>query len=241
MEHKIGEVFEVNGIKVMAKSSNEDCSGCAFLKDHHCSENDKIESCYSELRKDRTEVIFVEVKDNNTSNNKNMETRNIKISLNTAKEWFKGSDETLKKLALQAYKEEELKDGLPNSWEEFCYRNKCFKDEVYIGAGSDIVNHEILGGRAPKTDRNLLSSYKSAEAHIALMQLEILRDCYRDGFKPDWEDSNIVKYTILNEGNKLIKGKAWICSRFLSFQSEELCDKFFDNFKDLIEIAKDKI
>ena len=175
------------------------------------------------------------------NNNKDMETRNIKIDLKTAKEWFDGSDETLKKLALQAYKEEELTDSLPNSWEEFCDTNKCLKGEVYIRADSRIVNHEILGGRAPKTDRNLLPSYKSAEAHLALMQLERLRDCYRNGWEPDWEDADTTKYSIFNFRNKLKKERAWEWSRLLSFQTIELRDKFFDNFKDLIEIAKDLI
>ena len=169
-----------------------------------------------------------------------MEKRNIKLDIKTAKEWFKGGEETLKKLALQAYKEEELEDNLPNSWEEFCYRNKCFKGEAYIGAGSDIVNHEIFGGRALKTDRNLLPSYKSAEAHLALMQLEQLRDCYRDGWEPDWENDE-HKHIICNYRNKVGMSIADGLSQFLSFPTIELCTKFHDNFKDLIETAKDLI
>lgn len=241
MEHKLGEVFEDGGVKLMVEKETNQCHGC-FFRDKNCiiaRNNSDVGHCSDIFRRDKNSVIFVKVKDN-IKNNKDMETRNIKLDLNTAKEWYKGSDETLKKLALQAYKEEELKDNLPNSWEEFCYRNKCFKGEAYIGAGSDIVNHEIFGGRAPKTDRNLLPSYKSAEAHLALMQLERLRDCYRDGWEPDWTDDN-NKYVIHNSRNVVIKEKTRRRGRFLSFPTQELCDKFFDNFKELIETAKDKI
>ena len=142
-----------------------------------------------------------------------METRNIKISLNTAKEWFNGSDETLKKLALQAYKEGELKDNLPKTWEEFC----------------TLFVHEV-------------PSEKKAKAHSALFQLEQLRDCYRDGWKPDWGNIDLHKYVIYNFKNKIIFNTDIDgTSHFLSFPTMELCEKFYNNFKDLIETAKDFI
>lgn len=48
-----------------------------------------------------------------------MNTRNIRISLEQAREWFKGDNETLKKLALTAYTEEELQ---PYSYNEIAYK-----------------------------------------------------------------------------------------------------------------------
>ena len=239
MEHKLGEVFENGGVKLMVEKSIRGCDGCAFqiiTGKILCAANGNMEDCRPSSRKDKTNVIFVKVNDN-----KNMETRNIKIDLKTAKEWFNGKDETLKKLALQAYKEEELNGDLPNSWEEFCKTHEVVETEYCIDNFSDIVSNDPIHSRRERSHRNLLPSYKSAEGHLALMQLEQLRDCYRNGWEPDWEDSHIEKYTILNGGNKIIQERAWHWSRFLSFPTKELCDKFFDNFKDLIEIAKDKI
>jgi hypothetical protein len=46
-----------------------------------------------------------------------METRNLKISKETANRWYNGSDEELKQLALQTFPELEEKE-LPKSWEE---------------------------------------------------------------------------------------------------------------------------
>jgi hypothetical protein len=46
-----------------------------------------------------------------------METRNLKISKETANRWYNGSDEELKQLALQTFPELAEKE-LPKSWEE---------------------------------------------------------------------------------------------------------------------------
>lgn len=47
---------------------------------------------------------------NNNQTNNNMEKRNIKVSLEEARNWYNGKDQTLHKLALQAYTEEELNE-----------------------------------------------------------------------------------------------------------------------------------
>lgn len=171
----------------------------------------------------------------------NMKTRNIKLDLKTAKQWFEGNDETLKKLALQAFTEEELSDNLPNTWYEFCAEHNVSEVEYYIGISSDLRPTSNKGPRHPVADRNLLSSRKSAEAHLALMQLERLRDCYRNGWIPNWKDDETAKYVILANYDELDKGIKYHVNFFLAFQTKELRDKFFDNFRDLIEIVKDLI
>ena len=240
MEHKIGEVFEDGGVNLMVEKSINRCLGCHFLHVTHCAKSSTCETCNPPERKDHTEVIFVKVKDN-INNNKDMETRNIKLDLKTSKEWFNGGDETLKKLALQAYKEEELKNSLPNTWEEFCEQTKKHTRECYIGGYSNIISVPLDTYWHFSPDRNLLSSEKSAKAYIALMQLEQLRDCYRDGWKPDWENDE-HKYVIYNCKNKIIFNTDIDgTSHFLSFPTMELCEKFYNNFKDLIETAEELI
>ena len=232
MEHKLGEVFEDGGVNLRIEKSINGCHGCTFLHDRCCKRSSTCETCVSFFRKDHDSVIFVKV-----NNNKDMETRNIKLDLKTAKEWFKCSDETLKKLALQAYKEEELKDNLPNSWEEFCEQNKYANGDFYINEKGCIRRVGIPLEMAVYKERNLNAS---AEVHLALIKLEQLRDCYRNGWKPDWEDDE-KKFIIYYCMNEIEKGNSFNVSRFLSFQTRGLRDKFFDNFKDLIETAKDLI
>lgn len=72
------------------------------------------------------------------------------------------------------------------------------------------------------------------------MQLLVCREVYRQGWKPDWEDTS-VKYVIRNNDNKIDKGCYNSISFILSFQSREIRDEFLENFKDLIEEAKELI
>ena len=49
-------------------------------------------------------------------NNNNVEKRNITVSLEEAREWYNGENQTLRKLALQAYTEKELSE--PQNFKE---------------------------------------------------------------------------------------------------------------------------
>ena len=169
-----------------------------------------------------------------------MEERNVKISLDKAREWYNKSGE-LKELALSAFTENEITtSALPNTWEEFCKMYPIKDDEWYIGGVSSIKS---LSGviRYDEDFKNVLPSLKAAEAHLALMQLHQLRDCYRQGWLPDWKDEDQIKWAIYFDEDVLTVEYNYYYSRFLTFQSEEIAEKFLDNFKDLIEIAGDLI
>ena len=75
------------------------------------------------------------------------------------------------------------------------------------------------------------------------MQLHQLRDCYRQGWEPDWLDYKSKKYCIVYDGN--ICNHVIVittCTRvFLSFQSKEIAEKFVNNFSDLIKKAGELI
>ena len=169
-----------------------------------------------------------------------MEERNVKISLVKAREWYNKGGE-LKELALSAFSEEETKASmLPNTWEEFCKMYPVKLDEWYIDSNSNLKTH-ICGTRFCKEYKNVLPSQQAAEQHLAYMQLHQLRDCYRQGWVPDWSDGHKNKSCIIfSEGNYHIDNYC-LYIRFLSFQSIELTEKFLNNFKDLIETAGDLI
>lgn len=63
-----------------------------------------------ELLPDDTEIESPSARFNNNQTNNNMEKRNITISLEEARNWYNGKDQTLRKLALQAYTEKELSE-----------------------------------------------------------------------------------------------------------------------------------
>ena len=171
-----------------------------------------------------------------------MEERSIKISLERAREWYNQGGE-LKELALSAFSEEEITESaLPNTWQEFCKMYPIEKNgkEWFIDSDST-PRYEFKGKRYINEGKNILPSKQAAEQHLALMQLHQLRDCYRQGWKPDWRDGEQKKYIILYNSDNYIIDLAWKSQKFLSFQSREIAKKFFNNFKGLIETAGDLI
>ena len=129
---------------------------------------------------------------------------------------------------------------LPKTWEEFCGETPINDTEYLIDNYSDVK--EVLGNvkRDTETDKNMIQSKETAEAFLALMQLVRLRDYYRPGWKPDW-DQPYKKYCIYCNGNSVYVFDCIYSSRVLSFQSKEIRDEFLKNFKDLIEQAKELI
>ena len=136
---------------------------------------------------------------------------------------------------------EDIKPKLPKTWEEFCEQNEIKNGECYIGNTSCVV--EVLKGncfhRRKTHDRNILPNKKSAEQHLALMQLHQLRDCYRQGWIPTL---NKTSFGIIRrvEGDLEVE-KFIFSSKFLSFQYAEMAKEFLDNFKGLIKQAGDLI
>ena len=133
---------------------------------------------------------------------------------------------------------EDIAPKLPETWEEFCKLYPIKAKEVFIGASCCFGDND--GKRNPNSDKNMLPSEKAANAHLALMQLHQLRDCYRQGWVPDWKNGKI-KYCICRYDNKYKAIQIVERNHFLTFQSMELAEKFLKNFKDLIKQAGDLI
>lgn len=176
----------------------------------------------------------------------NMEKRKIEIDINTAKEWYNSNNKSLKLVALQAFSEQELKGFLPKTWKEYC--NNEYRKGYYIDIESNIRffsedNDNIK--LSPNYDKNRFETEKDAEAHLALMQLHVLRDTYRDyyqkGWKPDWNSDKEYKYCVVFYKQKADVTYQCYEERFLSFPTYKLAQQFLKNFRDLIEQAKDLI
>lgn len=135
---------------------------------------------------------------------------------------------------------EDIKSPFPKTWEEFCEQNMIKKSEYYLDPYSCIL--ELWDNKRDiSSDRNVLPNKQAAEAHLALMQLHQLRDCYRQGWIPNWNNSTYTKYCIEFSGNSYTIFRYYASSRFLSFPTKELAEKFLTNFRDLIEQAGDLI
>ena len=135
---------------------------------------------------------------------------------------------------------EDIKPQLPKTWVEFCNQNKIRKGECSIDIYGNIMEYDGVN-RSYIYDRNTLPSKQVAEAHLALMQLHQLRDCYRQGWEPNWKDNYYDKYVIVKDRDKYdISVNNWT-RRFLAFQDRERAEEFLTNFRELIEQAGDLI
>ena len=133
----------------------------------------------------------------------------------------------------------EKKSQLPKTWEEFCEQNAIKRSECYLDTSSCIIDMWD-GKRDISSDRNVLPSKEATEAHLALMQLHQLRDCYRQGWIPT-EDKASFGITKRIIDNCLSIDRFMYYSMFLSFPTREIAEEFLTNFHDLIEQAGDLI
>ena len=133
---------------------------------------------------------------------------------------------------------EDIEPQLPKTWEEFCSQAKVYR-EYYIDMDSSIKENDDDYYRDPLYDRNMLSNKQAAEQHLALMQLHQLRDCYRQGWKPDYSDNTI--WYIEKYGCEFRIDFAITRVSFLTFPTRELAEQFLTNFRDLIKQAGDLI
>ncbi|MDE5987128.1 MAG: hypothetical protein K2H16_07630 [Prevotella sp.] len=127
----------------------------------------------------------------------------------------------------------EKKQELPKTWAE-CFR-KTDKME-YIDEYSDIFPILSVDDGSDSYKNSLPKGL--GKPMLALCQLLICRDVYRKGWKPDWEGNNL-KYIIYYGAGKVYTDSSYHESYILSFQSEEIRNIFYNNFKHLIEEAKE--
>lgn len=136
-------------------------------------------------------------------------------------------------------KYKEKREFPPTSWEDFCDHYPILAGESFISDDSSIKTIGCLRERKSATDKNILPSPEAVEQHLALMQLHQLRDCYRQGWKPNWDDLNEDKYCVRKDLEIEVKYGPCCGSGFLSFQTWRLAMDFAYRFKCLIIKAGD--
>ena len=136
---------------------------------------------------------------------------------------------------------EDIAPKLPETWDEFCKLYPVKEGEIFINSDSQIISWGWGGQRHCSADKNLLPSIEDANAHLALMQLHQLRDCYNNNWHYNWTDENETNAVITRNHGKLTVYADWAITTFLTFKSKEIAEKFLKNFKDLIEQAGDLI
>lgn len=125
-----------------------------------------------------------------------------------------------------------IESKLPKTWEDLESVSGCFVND----SSAVCVSHS----RSMTTqNKNVFPTRELAKASVALAQLLQLRDRYRGEWKPNWSDDNMAKYCVDFIENSIRKNYFFSTNRIFSFQSREIRDKFYNNFKDnlLKEVA----
>ena len=162
------------------------------------------------------------------------EERNITLTLDKAREWYKKGGE-LREIALQAFNERELNPH-PRSWEEFVTNHP--RMGYYISSDGKPL---MCAASGKLSSPHVCPSEKSAEAHLAMIQLEQLRNCWRQGWEPDWNDAKQAKCYICYYQGKFKISTFYETRCFLSFPTTKMAREFLECFRELIEKAGDLI
>lgn len=124
----------------------------------------------------------------------------------------------------------EIKKGLPKTWEELIR-----VEGSYVGTCATATKCD---GLTNDSNKNVFKTTEQAIAAIALAQLSQLRDAYRQGWKPDWQNHRIKKYCIFVEDDNFRIDHWYTRQYFLSFETQAIAQEFLENFRDLIEKAQ---
>lgn len=136
------------------------------------------------------------------------------------------SDRTTKTLSTKPYKVEfqgfEQKASAPTyeeavKWLESTEGTEIMNDSVFLAEGNYYTNLDTC-----------------AEA---LKKLILLRDYYNEGWQPDWND-NATKYSIEVEVGEIVGRNHHCNARIMSFKTNNVRNKFLEDQRELLEIAK---
>lgn len=160
-----------------------------------------------------------------------MESRNVKVSLETAKRWYEQGGE-FKEMALSAFTDAEL-NPIRNEWEDriISYGTR-FVSGWYLG--SNVISKETNEENIDKSTFKTEKQAKSALAYAQLTQLMALPE-YNGDWVPDWSDDCEAKYIIKRVRNEIDTDYYSITHRHISFKSSEIRDRFLENNYDLLK------
>lgn len=159
-------------------------------------ENEDINEGYRYLVNTKEEFLLTVAKLLNKEYT--MEERNIKVSLEKARKWYNSNNDTLKELALQAFKEEEL-TSFENILSCVAYNNISYK-----------------------------TSTTQKDKWSTLHKLAIIAEYLNDGWRPNWIDRSEEKYYILMDFQlkRVQIAVTYSCNHgYVYFKTKELAGK----------------
>ena len=158
-----------------------------------------------------------------------METRNVKITLETAKRWYEQGGE-FKEMALSAFTDAEL-NPVRNEWESKILGKDI--DGFYISSLSYVIQFKNNCSKRDNATFKTEKQAKSALAYAQLTQLMALPE-YNGDWVPDWTDDN-TKFIIRRCGNTIAFDFYTKTYYSIAFKTPEIRDRFMKNNYDLLK------
>ena len=159
-----------------------------------------------------------------------METRNVKVSLETAKRWYEQGGE-FKEMALSAFTEAKL-IPVRNEWESKFIENNI--KGCYIGRDSIISHFDYIASKSKKGTFKTEKQAKSALAYAQLTQLMALPE-YNGDWVPDWGNITQLKHCIDMVSINIVSATFSTAYSKLSFKTAEIRNRFLENNYDLLK------
>lgn len=161
-----------------------------------------------------------------------MESRNVKVSLETAKRWYEQGGE-FKEMALSVFTDDEL-NPIRNEWESKIYGNPIYgylidSDDSEVCGFEENFRASFGSKCCFKTEKQA----KSALAYAQLTQLMALPE-YNGDWVPNWSDDN-TKFIIRRCGNQIDFDFYTKTYYPISFKKAEIRNRFLKNNLDLLK------
>ncbi len=179
-------------------------------------------------------VIMDELKEITESNKKTvMETRNVKVTLETAQRWY-GQGGEFKEIALSAFTESEL-NPIRNEWE-----SKISGKPIYgylIDSDDSMVCEFEENFRASFDSKCCFKTEKQAKSALAYAQLTQLMALpeYNGDWVADWNVVCTTKYVIKRSNKSFFADEHSSIYEPISFKSKVIRNKFLENNRDLLK------
>ena len=158
-----------------------------------------------------------------------MESRNVKVSLDTAKRWYEQGGE-FKEMALSAFTEAEL-NPVRNEWESKFIGKEIVG--VYIASDSYIYKMDCICNYSEKGTFRTEKQAKSALAYAQLTQLMALPE-YNGDWVPDWRDDSL-KFILRRYKNRIDPYYFSQTYHPIYFKTWQIRDRFLENNYDLLK------
>lgn len=162
-------------------------------------------------------------------NYKDMEERNVKISIETAKKWYNGEDESLKEIALQAFSESELKNNV-KVWNDLLTISEKIRG-CFIESDSFTAEKTILSNR----DKCVFVDEKHAKSALAMAQISQLMPYYGGRITDEEWGNRDFKQVIKRINNDIACIDTQCNYHFLAFHTIEQQKEFLKNNGQLVK------